>query len=333
MARLLSQPATKLELLGVASFNRSAIRCQSHQPNHDRTRQFSCGLVSLLMKNVVVESLNCIDPADGTIERMAALLHSRDNFLIRSRLVAIQPNGSKPPLFLCGAGDAGIYYSLIPYLGNDQPVYGLMTTVAYYPRVEDVACHYLNFVRGTQVKGPYYLGGFSFGGLVAFEIAQQLHAVGEKVALIALMDTPGPRAYRSYTPARRVLGHASNLLRYGYPYIRAKIENRLRRLKRKRANRAGWPQGNGTSYERKPYAGRLTLFVAQGNGISGMMFDPALGIISPSLGWESVAAGGVERYELLGGHTDILQEPFVRALGERLRQCLDREQLASAGCI
>jgi thioesterase domain-containing protein len=274
---------------------------------------------------------------------MAALLHSRDNLLNGSRLVAIQPNGTKPPLFLCGAGDIGMYYSLIPYLGNDQPIYGLMTIVAYYPRVEDVARHYLSFVRETQVKGPYYLGGFSFGGLVAFEIAQQLHAEGEKVALIALMDSPGPAAYRLKTPVRRALGHASNLLRYGYPYLRAKIENQLRRLKRERSNRkrasyerkpyAGRAQGNGTRYERKPYAGRLTLFVAQGNGISNTMFDPALGIISPSLGWESVAASGVERYELSGGHVDILQEPFVRALGERLRQCLDREQLASAGCI
>jgi thioesterase domain-containing protein len=264
---------------------------------------------------------------------VVALLQSHDNLLTFSRLVAIQPNGTKPPLFLCGAGDVGMYYSLIPYLGNDQPIYGLMTEIVGYPRVEDVARHYLSLVRETQVKGPYYLGGFSFGGLVAFEIAQQLHAVREKVALIALMDSPGPAAYRLKTPVRRALGHVNNLLRYGYPYLRAKIENLLRRLKRKRSNRAARAQGNGTRYERKPYAGQLTLFVAQGNGISDTMFDPALGIISPSLGWESVAAGGLERYELLGGHADILQEPFVRALGERLRQCLDREQLASAGRI
>jgi thioesterase domain-containing protein len=149
------------------------------------------------------------------------------------------------------------------------------------------------------------------------------------------MDTPTPTAYRLKTPARRALGHASNLLRYGYPYLRARIEMQLRRLKRKRSNRereASLSELDGPDYEVKPYAGRLTLFVAQGNGISDTMFDPALGIISPSLGWESVAAGGVERYELSGGHADILQEPFVRALGERLRQCLDREQLASAGC-
>jgi thioesterase domain-containing protein len=141
------------------------------------------------------------------------------------------------------------------------------------------------------------------------------------------------------------------LLRYGYPYLHAKIENRFRRLKRKRSNRE-IAKANSTSsliadvdqlrslfgqraasYEVKPYAGRITLFMlSQRNAMSDSLYDPALGIISPSLGWESVAARGVERYELSGGHVDILKEPFVRALGERLRQCLDREQLASAGC-
>ncbi|MCL2453511.1 MAG: condensation domain-containing protein, partial [Alphaproteobacteria bacterium] len=286
----------------------------------------------------------------GTIERMAALLQSRDNLLISSPLAAIQPNGTKPPLFLCEG--VGIYYPLVPYLGDDQPVYGLVTEFgADYPRVEDLASHYLRFVKETQVQGPYYLGGVSFGGLVAFEMAQQLHAMGEKVALIALMDTPGPGAYRLKTPARRLLGHTSNLLRYGYPYLHAGIEKQVRKLVRKLSNREIAKENptssliadadqlrslfkqKSASYEVKPYAGRVTLFMlAQRDGMSDSLFDPALGFISPSLGWESVAADGVERYGLLGGHVDILKEPFVRALGERLRQCLDREQLASAGC-
>ena len=64
--------------------------------------------------------------------------------------------------------------------------------------------------------------------------------------------------------------------------------------------------------------------------LNGSLFDPALGDIDPLLGWGSLAADGVERYELEGEHVTILREPFVRAVGERLRQCLNREQLAAA---
>lgn len=287
----------------------------------------------------------------GTIERLASMLQSRDDLLTRSPLAPIQPQGTKPPLFLCEG--VGIYYPLIPYLGTDQPVYGLVTEVgADYPRVEDLASHYLSFVRETQAKGPYYVGGVSFGGLVAFEMAQQLHATGEKVALIALMDTPGPDAYRLKTPARRALGHAGNLLRFGYPYLHKKIRSQLQRMQGKFSKREimktnfgsyviadpeqlrGVFKQRATSYEVKPYPGRVTLFmIAQRDGMSDALFDPALGVISPSLGWDAVAAHGVERYELSGGHLDILKEPFVQALGERLRQCLDREQLANARSI
>lgn len=284
----------------------------------------------------------------GTVERVAALLQSGDNSLTRSPIAPIQPAGTRPPLFLCEG--VGIYYPLIAYLGDDQPVYGVVTeVVADYPSVEDLASHYLKFVRQTQAHGPYYLGGVSFGGLVAFEMAQQLHVMGEKVALIALMDTPGPGAYRLKTPLRRAFGHAGNVWRYGYPYLHAKIEKQLKKLKRKPSGRDNANTGSksrlisdaeqlrgifkqrAAGYQVKPYAGRVTLFaIEQRGGTSDSLFDPALGTISPSLGWDKVAEHGVERYALSGGHLAILKEPFVRTLGELLRQCLERAQSANA---
>ena len=281
----------------------------------------------------------------GTIEKMAALLQSRDKSpLTHSPLAPIHPRGTKPPLFLCEG--IGLYYTLVPYLGDDQPLYGLVTElVTDYPQVKDLASHYVSVVLDTQPKGPYHLGGASFGGLVAFEMAQQLHAMGHQVGLLALLDTPGPGAYRLKTPASRAIGHARNLMRYGYPYAKAKLVKPLRRLTQKISH--GHPDTTSTSqliadvdqlrslfhrtaatYEIKPYTGRITLFtLTQRDGMSDSLFDPALGYVNPFLGWDSVATLGVERYELEGEHTTIFREPFVRALGEQLRQCLDREQL------
>ena len=145
----------------------------------------------------------------GTIERMAALLQSRDKSLSASPLAPIQRNGTKPPLFLCEG--VGIYFPLVPYLGEDQPIYGLATEIrASFPGVAALAAHYVTAVLESQPTGPYYLGGISFGGLVAFEMAQQLHAMGHKIGLLALMETPGPGAYRFKPPIQRAAGHVKN---------------------------------------------------------------------------------------------------------------------------
>ena len=135
-------------------------------------------------------------------------------------------------------------------------------------------------------------------------------------------------------------------MRFGYPYLTAKLGKRLNKLTRnfssqknaKISSPAGLTasivqlrnlfESRAMTYQAKPYAGRITLFMlAQRNAMSDSLFDPALGYISPSLGWESIAPGGVERHELKGEHVSILKEPFVRELGEQLRECLNREQL------
>ncbi len=115
-----------------------------------------------------------------------------------SPLVAIKPEGTKPPLFLVHAagGHVLFYRDLARHLDPEQPVFGLQArgldkTQTHHDRVEAMAAYYLMAMRVHQPAGPYYVGGSSFGGLVAFEIAQQLRAQGEDVGLVALMDTTG----------------------------------------------------------------------------------------------------------------------------------------------
>lgn len=116
-------------------------------------------------------------------------------------LVAIQPFGVRPPLFCLPPvfGTVFPYYQLVPGLGLNQPVYGIrprgMAGEAP-PQVcmEDIASHAIEAIRAVQPSGPYHLSGYSFGGSVAFEVAQQLQASGHQVGLLALVDIWAPIA-------------------------------------------------------------------------------------------------------------------------------------------
>jgi len=134
-----------------------------------------------------------------TIEGLASVLEQPTDSLLWSPLVPIQPAGSKPPFF-CVHPIFGVvfpYYELAYCLGLDQPFYGLQPLgldgeQPPLTRIEDMATHYIEALRRVQPDGPYFLGGWSFGGLVAFEMAQQLLASGHQVALLAILDTLAP---------------------------------------------------------------------------------------------------------------------------------------------
>ncbi len=108
----------------------------------------------------------------------------------------MQPHGSAAPLFVIhGAlGDVLRFYRLAMHVGIDHPIYGVQaqSMVTGQPallRLEDLAAYYLAEIRKIQPKGPYYLLGYSFGGTMAFEIAHQLRAMGERVELLGLIDS------------------------------------------------------------------------------------------------------------------------------------------------
>jgi amino acid adenylation domain-containing protein len=143
----------------------------------------------------------------STIEKLAEIIDREDGFEGASTtLVAIQPNGSKPPFF-CAPGRDGNnlqYRELALCLGPDQPFYGLQAPgldgiQTPLTRIEDIASDYIKGIRTRQPEGPYFLGGMCFGGLVAFEMARQLTGQGQKTALLALIDTPVPAAAMSKT--------------------------------------------------------------------------------------------------------------------------------------
>jgi thioesterase domain-containing protein/acyl carrier protein len=134
-----------------------------------------------------------------TVEGLANTLTQSTDSGSWSPLVPIQPSGSKPPFF-CVHPILGVvfpYYELAYSLGFDQPFYGLQPLgldgeQSPFTRIEEMAGHYIEALRKVQPSGPYFLGGWSFGGLVAFEMAQQLLGAGHQVALLAIFDTLAP---------------------------------------------------------------------------------------------------------------------------------------------
>jgi amino acid adenylation domain-containing protein len=303
-----------------------------------------------------------------TVEKLAAILRQGGWSPDWSSLVAIQPAGWRPPFFCVHAvgGNVLTYMDLARHMGTDQPVYGLQAQGLDGKRmphttIQEMAAHYVSEIVKLQPDGPYYMGGSSAGGIVAFEMAQQLLAQGKQVGVLALFDTWGP-GYPKPLPGitafkkrffhfkDRVDLHVGNFLvaegaREKFAYVVTKsrrLSNNIRRAARKRwsklrelpnallnplprALRNVENMGVRATelYEPEPYPGRVTLFRASKQP-AGVVFDP-------ELGWGSVALGGVDVYEVPGRHGAIVYEPRIRILAEQLRISLRRSQEDDAG--
>ncbi len=130
-----------------------------------------------------------------TIHSLANLLREENSAAHRS-LVPLQPRGRKPPLFLVHGygGEVWEFLKLVRCLAPDQPVYGLQSIDRFgeeyqHTSVEEMAACYVKEIRSLQPDGPYYLGGYSVGGWIAYETAQQLARQGQSVQMLALFDT------------------------------------------------------------------------------------------------------------------------------------------------
>ena len=219
------------------------------------------------------------------------------------------------------------FRDLARHLGPDQPFYavqpqGLDGKRPCLTSVPEMAERYIREIRRVQPEGPYRIGGYSFGGLVAYEMAQQLEAQQEEIALLALFDTyPGKMESRSsqlknlFTlPLKE---HATFILKKGsfvLMTLRKRLE--LQMLPRPLRNVRQACARAAAGYSVQPYSGQVTLFRVAEKSV-GSLNDPyAI--------WWKVAAGGVDLREISGDHLSLLKEPQVRLLAEELSDCLER---------
>ncbi|HXI25868.1 MAG TPA: amino acid adenylation domain-containing protein [Pyrinomonadaceae bacterium] len=274
-----------------------------------------------------------------------------------SSLVPIQPQGSRAPFFCIHAvgGNVLEYYDLARHLGPDQPFYGLQSrgldgTQSPHERIDDMAAHYIKEVRELQPHGPYFLGGRSLGGIIAYEMACQLSAQGEEVALLALLDSY-PVGYARLAPdaeslrnkfvraLRRAQAHLSNLKGFSLrekaiylvdkaQYIPVEVKSSLWRMIFRSYQNLGrdlpdalrdveefnWLAAR--NFVPKLYDGRATLFWASSD--LRAKFD----LIE---GWQTLARA-VDIHDVPGNHLDIIKEPYVADLAAKLRRSLALSQ-------
>jgi amino acid adenylation domain-containing protein len=275
-----------------------------------------------------------------TIEQLAAVLRQEGKSCPVASLVAIQPGTSPAPLYCIHGGGGHVlgFMPLVKHLGAGQPVYGLQARGLYgeqppCTRIEEMAAHYVEEIRAFQPQGPYSLVGFSFGGVVAFEMARQLQAQGQQVALLALLDTAFPN--RGMPWRRRLAAHFRLFWRLSLKgklgHLVGEVGKLFRGLARKfsRKREASLPtafqkvdslnEQARKNYVPQPYPGRVTFFRAREQTI----WDEK----EVRWTWGAVAGGGLEILEVPGNHqTFHVEEPNVGVLAEQLKTCLRRAQ-------
>jgi amino acid adenylation domain-containing protein len=278
-----------------------------------------------------------------TIEQLANILREKGWSAPCQTLVVIQPGGSKRPLFFIHVLGEGLKFcrSLTSHLDPEQPIYGLAVGIMdedSVNKIEDVVAYYIKEMRSIQPEGPYLLAGIYCGGRIAYEMAQQLHAQGQKVALVALLDTlKDGEAIKIIPVQKRVLAHWNNFLRIGPTYLLSKrrlgeAKNRLMSIYCEFYERLGLPSPQACqsfTYRKKKEEGMEWVFAPkQVYPDRVTLFRPIdnIGFIDPDLGWSELAPGGLEIHDVPGDTFSMLEEPQVQGLAEKLRDCIDRVQ-------
>ncbi len=273
------------------------------------------------------------------------------------QVLKLQPHGSQPPLL--ALNNTGIYYALSRRLGADQPFTSLQLfdpslPQAVLPRtLEEIAAGYLQLIRRVQPQGPYALLGWCVAGTLAFEVARQLVAAGEKVSKLVLFDTLvpgylqrlpwmrarladysyrwkliladwkrtpiGPRRLQQFLGNRLTVQMLTRQLqRLGV--LGATAEPAIRRPQQDPELYDQWLlqflQEAADAYEPRPYSGRLTLFRSSE--------EPMGRFLDLGMGWGEFAEGGVEVVVVTGDHFSVFQEPGISRIAGHIESGMDR---------
>ena len=273
---------------------------------------------------------------EPTVEHLAGVLREQYLGAFASPLVPLKPDGSRPPLFMIhpSGGSVHWYQDLAGQMPDDQPVYGLqarglMGDEELDTTIEAMAARYVAEIRRVQPAGPYRLGSWSMGVVIALEAAQQLRDQGQEVGLLAMLDQ-GP-----YQPDVAPADDAEYLITFFGRRMPVEVDF-LRTLEpdvqleyvMAEAKRIGWMfqdvslaqfkhfvtilkthEHAWRSYQPQPYAGKVTLYRAT----ETQHPEPA-----PDLGWGQIALAGVDVDEVPGDHNTMLHEPNLVTLVQRL---------------
>ncbi|WP_238363864.1 type I polyketide synthase [Mesobacterium pallidum] len=253
--------------------------------------------------------------------------------------------GPKTPFFLVAGmfGNVLNLRHLAHLLGTDRRFYGLQARgllgdAEPHRDLTEAATDYIAEMRQVQPRGPYLLGGFSGGGITAYEIARQLEAAGEEVALLVMLDTPLPQR-RPLALRDRMVIQWQELTSRGPLYIAAWAMNRIRWEISKRRDMPVDQPATGfhdaaieaafydaiARYQVHDWAGPLKLFrpplVGKWQVAEGRWVNSERTYVTPDNDW-SLHAPNLEVFEVPGDHDSMVLEPNVRVLAARIAKCI-----------
>jgi thioesterase domain-containing protein/acyl carrier protein len=255
-------------------------------------------------------------------------------------VIAMQPLGERAPLF-CFPGMGGhpvTFAALAEQLAPDTPCYGLTVPGLHgeqepFTKLQDIASAVLKNIRLVQPRGPYQFAGYSFGGLLAYETAQQCIAAGETVSVLAIFDAFTHEGRKLRPRWQRWILHALHLT--VRPGRRAYLDERIKQWRRGRKPATGqgssaadtheaqakradhFSQNNrraAVAYRPQPYPGKIVLFQATDRAMHNIYYR-----IDPTHGWRTLASNGMETVVLPGTHATLLNANNAATAAQALR--------------
>jgi len=278
-------------------------------------------------------------------------------------LVEVQPHGKKTPLFFIHSelGTAIEYDNLSKRLGLDQPLYALQPQNIFeenvrYNSIEDMALKYLKEIKRVQPKGPYYLGGYCLGGLIGYEIARLMETRGEKVVFLGLISTTTPEFIRTFwgnmSNEQKIFHKVKERVEFEFDNLSvlsandkiSYLSDRIKRLlvlskvkvERIAADTSEFLKvgkirhSNIYNYERMRYFLNLSFMEYMPIKINAhiTLFRPGKQNFSQgsdaTLGWQKITESKIDVYEIPCFHKNIMKEPAVGHLAEKLIEHFDR---------
>ncbi len=258
-----------------------------------------------------------------------------------SPLVLLKPSENESPLFCVHplGGNLFDYQTLSKILDVHRPIYGLQPRgidgkQQPLDRIEDMADYFIQSIQTIQPQGPYFISGYSFGGIVAFDIARQLTERGEKVAFLGLVDIRCPVIAEIDTPFRQWIDIQLDRMRkltikQQFEYIYEKLFKPKSHVYRDEIVAALSDLDIFTpelvkvldcnvqaakEYQPQTFAGKATLFWSE--------YQDWYIKKHPTLGWGDLVVDGLDIQRIPGSHTTLMQEPHVRVLAKKLQSSI-----------
>lgn len=287
-----------------------------------------------------------------TIKKLAAYMDSQ--FIVWDSLVPLKPEGTKPALYIVHGANHNVlmFNALAHKLHKDQPVFGLQSrglngVTEPHDSIDQMAADYISEIVATNPDGPYALGGFSYGGIVAYEMTRQLLAQGKKVTVLAQFDTyVYPSYYYTNPILKQVLGTAFQMGKVVYLSFNmfASKKHFTRRKELLKIQISGLflklKHGKEKQYEMQfnvPYkmehnhaiATKAYTITPQDIVIDLFRAQEEINFVHDHdlLGWKKMGAKGIRKHMVPGNHVDMFEKPHVEFLAESLQNVLDHKNL------